>query len=140
MGFEDISLISEGNLKLIIKILIALILGILIGLERERKAKSEAFIGIRTIPLISILGTVSAFIYDKYWDGIFWFTFGALIIYTAINYYKEYEKDVGITTEVSSLIAFIIGILIYYEYIYSAIFITFIKAVERSIKMSFSVM
>ncbi len=126
MGFENISFISEENLKLIIKILISLALGILIGLERERKAKTEAFIGIRTIPLISILGTVSAFIYSHYWHGIFWFTFGALIIYTSINYYKEYEKDVGITTEVSSLIAFIIGILVYYEYIYSAIFITFI--------------
>ncbi len=133
MEFKEIG-IDEKTLEILIKVLISTALGLIIGLERERRAKSEAFIGIRTTPLIAILGTLSSFIYENYWSGIFIFSFGALIIFTVINYFKEFEKDVGITTEVTLIIAFIIGVLVYYNHIYISIFITLLTTTLLALK------
>ena len=116
--------IQTVNINLLIKILLSLILGLIVGLEREHRAKTEAFAGIRTFPLITVLGCLSAFIYQNYWEGIFYFTFGALVLFTVMNFYLEYSKDIGITTEITSLLSFIIGVLIYYNYIYISIFLT----------------
>ena len=121
--------------ELIFKILFSLGLGLIIGLEREHRSKlGEAFAGIRTIPLITILGTLSAYIYEGYWDKIFYFTFGAVILYTVLNFYLEYQKDVGITTEITILISYIIGVLVYFEHFYVATFITVITAILLALK------
>ena len=121
--------------EIIFKILFSLGLGLIIGLEREHRTKlTEAFAGIRTIPLITILGTLSAYIYENYWDKIFYFTFGAVILYTVLNFYLEYKKDVGITTEITIIIAFIIGIFVYYEQFYTATVLTVITAVLLALK------
>ncbi|RMD45332.1 MAG: DUF4010 domain-containing protein, partial [Aquificota bacterium] len=122
------------NLDLLIKILLSLTLGLIIGLEREHRARTEAFAGIRTFPLITTLGCLSAFIYENYWEGIFYLTFGALVLFTVINFYLEYSKDIGITTEITSLLSFIIGVLIYYNYIYISIFLTIIITLLLALK------
>ncbi|HIE59122.1 MAG TPA: MgtC/SapB family protein [Hydrogenothermaceae bacterium] len=133
MNFKEIG-IDEKTLEILIKILISTSLGLIIGLERERKAKTEAFIGIRTTPLIAILGTLSSFIYENYWNGIFIFSFGALILFSLINYFKDIEKDIGITTEIASIIAFIIGVLVYYNHIYISIFIALLITTLLALK------
>jgi len=133
MNFKEIG-IDEKTLEILIKILISTALGLIIGLERERKAKTEAFIGIRTTPLIAILGTLSSFVYENYWNGIFIFSFGALILFSLINYFKDIEKDVGITTEIASIIAFIIGVLVYYNHIYISIFIALLTTTLLALK------
>ncbi len=116
--------------EIIFKIFFSLGLGLIIGLEREHRTKlGETFAGIRTIPLITILGTLSAYIYENYWDKVFYFTFGAIVLYTILNFYLEYQKDVGITTEITILIAYIIGIFVYFEQFYTATVLTVITAV-----------
>lgn len=133
MNFKEIG-IDEKSLEILIKILISTALGLIIGLERERKAKTEAFIGIRTTPLIAILGALSSFIYENYWNGIFIFSFGALILFSLINYFKDIEKDIGITTEIASIIAFITGVLVYYNHIYISIFIALLTTTLLALK------
>ncbi|RUM56863.1 MAG: MgtC/SapB family protein [Persephonella sp.] len=121
--------------EIIFKIFFSLGLGLIIGLEREHRTKlGETFAGIRTIPLITILGTLSAYIYENYWDKVFYFTFGAIVLYTILNFYLEYQKDVGITTEITILIAYTIGIFVYFEQFYTATILTVITAVLLALK------
>lgn len=116
--------LTEETYELLFKIIFSMAAGLLIGLEREHRTKTEIFAGIRTFPLISLLGMLSGFIFDKYWDGILYFTFGAIALLAIINYYMEYQKDIGSTTEIATFIAFIIGLLIYYEHYYIAAFLS----------------
>ncbi len=131
--------INEETYILIFKLVFSIAAGLLIGLEREHRTKTEIFAGIRTFPLISILGMLSAFIADKYWEGILYFTFGGIVLLALINYYLEYKKDIGSTTEVATFIAFIIGILTYYEYYYTAAFLAIITtsllALKRTLEL-----
>ncbi|RMA96144.1 MgtC/SapB family protein [Hydrogenothermus marinus] len=124
MEFISYSLDKE----LLIKIILSILLGLIIGLEREHKAKEEkeVFVGIRTFPLITVLGCLSALIYENYFEGIFYFTFGALILFTIIKFYLDFSRDRGVTTEVTAIISFLIGVLTYYNYIYIAVFLTII--------------
>ena len=116
--------LTEETYELLFKIIFSMAAGLLIGLEREHRTKTEIFAGIRTFPLISLLGMLSGLIFDKYWDGILYFTFGAIALLAIINYYMEYQKDIGSTTEIATFIAFIIGLLIYYEHYYIAAFLS----------------
>jgi len=133
MGLNEIH-ISEHTLNLLFKIVISLILGLIIGLEREHRAKEEAFAGIRTFPLIAILGCLSAFIYDNYWNSIMWLTFGAVIVFSIVNFYLEYQKDKGITTEIAVILTFVVGFLIYFNYIYIGVFLTIAITVLLALK------
>ena len=116
--------LSPETYILLFKTVFAIASGLLIGLEREHRKKTELFAGIRTFPLISLLGMLSGLIFDRYWDGILYFTFGAVVLLALINYYLEYQKDIGSTTEIATFIAFIIGLLIYYEHYYIAAFLS----------------
>ena len=130
--------ISSDSLELIFKLSFSIFTGLLIGLEREHRTQKETFAGIRTFPLISILGTLSAYVYENYWSGIFWLVFGGIVLLSLINFYLEYEKDIGATTEIAILITYITGILIYYEHYYIAAFLsvvtTFLLALKRTLE------
>jgi uncharacterized membrane protein (DUF4010 family) len=91
----------------------ALGLGLLLGLEREHaRLDSElAFGGVRTFALIALSGAVAAFVQmelDQGWLAIAMFAaFAALII---VSYAVTAAKgEVGMTTEVTALLAFVIG-------------------------------
>ncbi|NPA53248.1 MAG: MgtC/SapB family protein, partial [Aquificae bacterium] len=118
--------VDKESLNFLIKLAFALVTGLLIGLERERRSKQETFAGIRTFPLISILGTLTAYINDYYWNGIYWIVLGGIILLMLINFYLEYDKDIGATTEIAILISFLLGVLIYYEHYYIAAFLAVI--------------
>ncbi len=122
------------NYDLIYKILFSFTLGFLIGLEREYKVKEQIFAGIRTFPLISILGFLSSFIYDKYWEGALYISFIAVASFSLINFYLEFSKDKGVTTEISILITFLIGVLIYFDQYYLALFIAFSTTLILALK------
>ena len=126
--------IGNETYLLLFKTIFSIASGLLIGLEREHRTKKEIFAGIRTFPLISLLGMLSGFIFDKYWNGILYFTFGAIVILALINYYLEYKKDIGSTTEIATFIAFIIGLLIYYEHYYIAAFLSVATTVLLALK------
>ncbi len=107
--------------------LLALALGALIGLEREYahyRNKGYEFAGIRTFPLISLFGALSAYfgekvsiwilIVDLLLIGIL-----AIIAYFTIN--KKIGHDAGATTEIAGIITFLMGALSYYQEITLAV-------------------
>ncbi len=87
---------------------IALALGLILGIERE-KEKSTAFAGIRTFPLIALLGCAAAMINDVFSPFVFAVSFlmlSALVITAHI--FQSSEKS-GTTTEVATFLCFIFG-------------------------------
>lgn len=106
------------DLDLAIRLGAALGLGLLLGLERERKRDVELlFGGIRTFALIALLGALGAVI-EREMDQS-WLILAAFIAMSAlviVSYATTAARgEVGITTEVTALLAFIVGALCGWE-------------------------
>jgi uncharacterized membrane protein (DUF4010 family) len=92
------------------KLGIALGLGLLVGLQRERAAARLA--GIRTFPLVTILGTVAAMLAERMGGWIIAAGLVSLAILIFIGKeteLKEGPADPGLTTEVAILLMFGVG-------------------------------
>ena len=101
---------------LFIRFGLALALGLFIGFERE-KEKHETFAGIRTFPLISLLGCTAALINDNYVPWIFavcFVTLSAMII-TAYFFSGRQDRSAGITTAVAAYLCFLFGALVWWQ-------------------------
>ncbi|NPB08345.1 MAG: MgtC/SapB family protein [Aquificae bacterium] len=121
------------------KLLFSLFLGFIVGLEREVRAKfgHDAFAGIRTFPLIALLGTVSGLLSRE--EGLVLLplvSFLGLLLLAAVSYWKD--RSVGITTEVASFITFLAGLLVSYERFYLATFLvittTFLLVLKKHLE------
>ncbi len=90
---------------------IALGLGLLVGLQRERAASALA--GIRTFPLIAMLGTLSAMIADSTGGWIVGLGLLAVAAATGVgNFFRDRtDQSPGITTEIAALVMFAVGAL-----------------------------
>lgn len=90
---------------------ISLGLGLLIGLQRER---SDSHLGgIRTFPLISLLGTVCAMLTNRFgWAALLGGFIGVAGSLVMANYLKgrsDPASEAGQTTEVAALLTFALG-------------------------------
>ncbi len=110
-------------MSLPIKIFLAVILGALLGLEREssgsKKNKQVSTSGIRTYALISLGGALAGFFYITSASAIF-YILSATICGLIIAYYvvgSLITKRPGITTELSLIFSFLLGFLIASELI-----------------------
>jgi len=91
----------------------ALGLGVLLGLERERTKTPTTFAGVRTFGLLALAGSIAAFLdaaLDRPWLALAVFAAVAALVVTSYTLTAR-EGDFGITTEVSALLAFLIGFL-----------------------------
>ncbi|MEK6900392.1 MAG: DUF4010 domain-containing protein, partial [Nanoarchaeota archaeon] len=118
------------ELVLIGHFLLAILLGALIGLEREYaryRKHSHDYAGIRTFPLISLFGALSAFLGEilNQWILVAGITLmGALIVVSYFVFSSSSRKYHGATSEVAGFLAFFIGILSYYGEIRLAVVLT----------------
>jgi uncharacterized membrane protein (DUF4010 family) len=100
---------------------IALLIGTLIGLEREySRLKNEirAFAGIRTYPLIGLLGCTAALLSEE--AGAWAFGLILLILVTLITVayaVAAREGSVGMTSEMAAIVVFVCGALAYWDYL-----------------------
>jgi uncharacterized membrane protein (DUF4010 family) len=102
------------DLDLALRFGAALGLGLLLGLERERKRDAELlFGGVRTFALIALLGALGAFMEREMDQG--WLIIAAFVALSAlviVSYATTAARgELGITTEVTALLAFIAGAL-----------------------------
>jgi len=93
---------------------IALALGLFIGFERE-KEKHETFAGIRTFPLISLLGCTAALINDHYAAWAFAVCFVTLSAVIITAYFSGRDRSGGITTAVAAYLCFLFGALVWWQ-------------------------
>lgn len=91
-------------------LVLALGLGLLVGLQRERAEHPVA--GIRTFPLITILGVLSTLFRDQtgVWLPVAGLVSVALLLFQA-NLVRAHEDgaDPGLTTEFAALVMFLVG-------------------------------
>ncbi len=100
------------------KFILAIALGALIGVEREKSHqlhKGTDFAGIRTFMLITFLGCVAAYLASLYYDWLLAVIFVCFVLVVMAGYIfsSYFNKDIGMTTELSTIIAFIIGVLVF---------------------------
>ena len=101
------------NPDLALRFAVALGLGMLIGLERERSKSAEGGAGVRTFALIALTGAIAGYLGQTL--GLDWlalaifFAVAALIIGQYVV--TSLRGDPGITTEISALLAFLLGLL-----------------------------
>jgi uncharacterized membrane protein (DUF4010 family) len=114
---------------------LALFLGFLIGLERERE-KIMVYAGMRTFALISLLGAVLAFVSEQITGAwLFVIGFSIVALFGMIAYYRGFETGhTGITTEVVSLLAFMLGAMVYWDMLTLASALTVVVVMILSFK------
>ncbi len=114
---------------------IALALGALIGLEREYaryKRRGHDYAGIRTFPLISLFGALSAFMGQLISPWILIvgiILIGILIVIAYFSVAAHARAYIGATSEVAGFLAFFLGVLVYYGEISLAVILTVVITV-----------
>jgi uncharacterized membrane protein (DUF4010 family) len=109
------------NLPIVVKLLLSLLLGMAIGLERESyelqidktKRSGVGSLGIRSFALITTLGTIAALLLQNYFSLflIISITFCLLlIVYYILG--SLVTKDNGMTTELAIFWSYLIGIFV----------------------------
>ena len=102
------------ELPLALRFAVALGLGLLLGLERERSREGqEQFAGARTFTLVTLLGaTAWHFQADLAQPALLWGAFAAVAALTVASYVASSRQgDLGATTEMGVLMAFLLGAL-----------------------------
>jgi uncharacterized membrane protein (DUF4010 family) len=97
---------------LVIQLGVALALGLLVGMQRERTEGSVA--GVRTFPLITMFGTVCARLSTEYGGWIVAagvLSLASLMVTANVAKLRAGEIDPGTTTEVATVLLYAVGAL-----------------------------
>ncbi|SFS13938.1 Uncharacterized membrane protein, DUF4010 family [Dyella sp. OK004] len=89
---------------------VALGVGLLIGLERERNKRTgpmRSQAGVRTFALLGLAGAIATLIGTK---GIYAASF-FIALAMVVSYRRTRQRDPGLTTEMAMLVTFLLGIL-----------------------------
>jgi uncharacterized membrane protein (DUF4010 family) len=103
----------EPSTLLLEKLGISLLLGLLVGLQREHVNHGMA--GLRTFPLITVLGTVAATLGLSFGG---WIVAAAMVGLVGVSFFpglvrlRSKDPDPGITTNVAVLLMFCVGALL----------------------------
>ncbi len=102
---------------LIRSVVISLALGGLIGLERQSHREPESpfgSVGVRTFALAALMGTVAVLAEDVLSGLVYVVGFGYVGLLVAFFWHERRatEHEVGITTQVSAMVVFLIGVLV----------------------------
>lgn len=108
----------NGTLSLILAFSVSAAIGLLVGLERERKPSTKA--GVRTFTLIALLGTLAALLDEA--TGSEWALAAGAVCVTAtlvaayLHDRESVRDDSGTTTVVAALTVFFLGAMNYHGY------------------------
>ncbi len=114
-----------------IKIVLVLFLAFLIGLEREEHKANEthySFGGVRTFPLIALIGYSIALLAGKQiWPVVLGFL--AVAGFLMLSYWRKVTTPLedqmpGVTSELSGLITYLVGPLVYHDFFWIATTLT----------------
>jgi uncharacterized membrane protein (DUF4010 family) len=128
---------SDDLFTLLQKLGVAILIGLLIGLEREysKSQNEKIFAGVRTFPLISTFGFLAGMIsaFTSYWVFIFLFSGFSVLVVTAYVFSAK-EGGRGGTSEISAILVFLLGSLVFWNFIILAAVIAVIVALILSTK------
>ena len=106
------------ELLLLQKILLALAIGALIGIEREKRRTKEAvFAGVRTFMFTCLFGLLTGYLSGIFSSYLPVYIGLATVASIAVASYILESKGrmVGLTTRTAFILSFIIGVIIFYE-------------------------
>ncbi len=127
-------------MELLLALAVALVAGLLIGMERgwhERSgAEGSRIAGIRTFGLVGLLGGLWALVAEQLGEVLLGVAFGAFAILVIIAYAQavSFRKDVGITTVVAMLVTFALGALAVRGYMGASAAVAVVTASLLSLK------
>ncbi|MGE5162204.1 MAG: MgtC/SapB family protein [Betaproteobacteria bacterium] len=108
----------DGTYSLVLTFAVSAGIGLLVGLERERKPSAKA--GVRTFTLIAVLGTLAALLDEA--TGSEWALAAGAVCVTAtlvaayVHDRESVRDDSGTTTVVAALAVFFLGAMNYHGY------------------------
>jgi len=119
--------------------LVALLIGLLLGTQREKaqlERKEQDFAGIRSFAILTVLGYICAYLNNLILNNIVIVGLISIMIITTASYIYDAFKNnkKGITAELSAFSAFILGVLTFYNMefaVISAIVITGMLSVKH---------
>jgi uncharacterized membrane protein (DUF4010 family) len=107
-----------------VKIVLVLFLSFLVGLEREEHKTSSgtySFGGVRTFPLIGLLGYSIALLSGTQLLPV---TLGFLVVgsFLLLSYWHKisHSETAGVTSEMSGMTTYLVGALVYYDHFWIA--------------------
>ncbi len=138
--FLRLDALSQELQDLLWRLMISLALGFLIGLEREYAKrvvdKEEQFAGVRTYTFIALFGFLCAFLSQRFGDWLFITGLFGLIAMVVTTYVMTAKSgSFGITTELSGILAYIIGALVFEGEILLAVIVTVVITSLLSLKV-----
>jgi uncharacterized membrane protein (DUF4010 family) len=121
---------------LALRFAVAIGLGMLLGLERERIKVKDGGAGVRTFALIALSGAIAGFLSEHLGLNSLALAMFVAVAALIIGMYvvTAQRGDTGITTEVSALLAFLLGLLCAYGQLQLASWIAVAMALLLALK------
>ena len=136
----EVDIVNTEHTNLFYRFGAALIIGILVGLQREYASDDhdeEMFAGVRTFALMALIGSLAAMMTEELASP--WVFVGLVLvvgILIAIAYFvSAWRGDMGLTTEISALVTVLSGALCYWDHLPLAAAIAVATTVLLSIKL-----
>ncbi|MEJ2709860.1 MAG: MgtC/SapB family protein [Anaerolineales bacterium] len=128
------------DLDLFSRFAVALVIGVLVGLQREfsfEKPEKELFGGVRTFALVALIGSVAALSAEMLGTPLVFIAFALIVgAFLSITYFIDASRgDVGLTTEASAVVTFMAGALAYWGELTLAVALGVITTVLLSLKL-----
>lgn len=122
---------------LVLGVVLSLVLGFLVGIQREAKLQHENeidFAGFRSFALVSLFGFLVGFLSNEILKNIYFLLIGfaGIILLSVLAYIfslKVHPKKVSITAEMSLILMFLAGVLISFGYYHIAISLTIVLSI-----------
>lgn len=142
---EDIITIQTQNFELsqadfLIRMLIAIGIGLVLGLEREFSSNTnkEIFAGLRTLSIVSLLGFICALLSFVLHPWLFIIGLLGVILVVALSYHiTAMQGEIGSTSEFTAIYTYLLGGLTLLGYIEFSLALTVVLVVLLSLKVKF---
>jgi uncharacterized membrane protein (DUF4010 family) len=125
----------------ILGVLISMGIGLIIGIEREydKLKEQKGFAGIRTFPIVAILGFSLGSLTELFTPWLLIINLSAFILFLAFNHFsqKQEEYGQGLTTNLALIATFVLGILVSVQYYRDAVATAVIIVTLLSLKTRF---
>jgi uncharacterized membrane protein (DUF4010 family) len=92
--------------------LVSLLLGLLLGLERQHAKRGQAFAGIRTFPLFALSGFFAGLAAQKGIPLALPAVLLAVGAFGVASYFRDPDSDAGITTEMTGILSALLGAMV----------------------------